>query len=280
MLNVELQLFSGGYCTNIDKIAIKDGKYRLVKFPAIFGLLKHPTFGYILFDTGYSEHFIKETKPFPFNIYAKTTPVYFHKEDSAIHQLEKIGIRSQEIKYILISHFHADHIAGLLDFPNAHFLCFKKAYDVIKNKKGISALKQAFIPNLLPKDFEERVTFIDRKEPVSLPKKYSPFESGFDILDDGSMYAVDLTGHAIGQFGIFLQDQNNREVLLSADATWSSRAFRENIPPHKLADLIIPDKKSYLNNLHKLHLLYRNNPTIHIMPSHCTEIWKREIIHE
>jgi glyoxylase-like metal-dependent hydrolase (beta-lactamase superfamily II) len=272
-MNVKLSLHNAGYCTHQEKISIKDGNFKTIKFPAIYALIEHPTKGYMLVDTGYSSHFMTETKSFPFNIYKNLTPVSFNDGSvPAVDMLKSKGISPNEIKHIIISHFHADHIAGLKDFPNAHFICLKDAYDDISGKKGISALRRAFVPNLLPDNFKERLTLLDRKNMVVVDKDKRPFEVGYDILGDRSLIGVDLTGHAIGQMGIFLSTENE-EYLLSADASWSSRAFREFVPPHVIANIIIPKKKSYILNLERLHHLYKNNPNIKIIPSHCSEVW-------
>jgi glyoxylase-like metal-dependent hydrolase (beta-lactamase superfamily II) len=269
-MSLGFRLFSAGYCTNFERITLKSGKFKSIKFPANFALIKHPSEGYILFDTGYSQHFIEETKKFPFNIYKMLTPVYFNEDESAYNQIINKGIDPEEIKYIIISHFHADHIAGLKDFKNCKFICFNKAYYEIKDKTGISALKNAFIPNLLPTDFEKRVIFIDMKQPFYIGNEYSPLTFAYDVFSDRSILAVELTGHAVGQMGIIFENNNNK-IFLCADACWSSKAYKDNIPPSSITKLINPKQREYIRNLKKLHMLYKNNNDIKIIPSHCTE---------
>lgn len=272
--DITLKLFQCGYCVHPEKIAVKDGSWKKVKFPALVGLIHHPEHGYILFDTGYAEHFFQATRHFPYSLYPKITPVYFNEEESIKAQLEEIGISSSEISYIIISHFHGDHIGGLLDFPEAKFICLKKAYRYIQYKKGFSAIKNGFLPDLLPSNFTERVIFLDERASIKLSDKLAPYKEGWDVFQDGSIIAVDLSGHAVGQIGVFLKDQEKGNVFLCADACWQSRAYRERVLPNPLAYIIMPEVTSYKENIDRLHEFYKRHPDWKIIPTHCQEIWR------
>ncbi|KRG16682.1 hypothetical protein ACA30_00500 [Virgibacillus soli] len=274
MNELSLQLFQAGYCVHPEKIAIKDGRWGKVRFPALVGLIRHPNKGYILFDTGYAEHFFTASSRFPYSLYPKVTPVYFEHKQSIKAQLAEKGIEPDEIRYIIISHFHGDHIAGLLDFPKATFICFKTAYEFIKSKTGFAAVRNGYLPGLLPKDFESRALFLDEELPIKLTKDYTPYMEGWDVFQDGFILAVDVTGHAIGQMGIFLRDVQSGPIFLCADACWQSRAYREKKMPHPLAYLIMPDVQKYRENLWRLHEFHHLHPEWTIIPTHCTEIWR------
>lgn len=272
-MSVKVKFFQAGYCTHPEAVVIRGGRWKISNFPSLFALITHPQLGYILFDTGYSERFFQETKKFPFQIYALTTPVYFQSEDSAVYQLQKEGIEATEINYIIISHFHADHIGGLLDFPNAKFICFQSAYQAVRDLQGIKALKAGFLSGLLPLDFAERVIFVEDKPIVSLPSRFNPFENGIDLFSDGSLLAVELPGHAIGQLGLFFTDFDNQDYFLIADACWLSRAYQELVLPSPITKLIFSNQKEYVDTLEKIHHLYKLNPQIQVIPTHCSNIF-------
>lgn len=270
----KIQFFQAGYCTHPEAIVIQGGKWKNSIFPSLCSLISHPEFGNILFDTGYSDRFFQETRNFPFRLYALTTPVYFQSEESIAAQLQQQNIAPEAIQYIIISHFHADHIGGLRDFPNAKFLCFRSAYANVKNKQGFNAVLAGFLAGLMPDDFEERAIFVEDKKIVSLPSEYAPFDRGIDIFGDNSILAVELPGHAIGQLGLFIKDSNNQTYFLIADACWLSRAYQEFITPHPLANLIFANKIEYADTLQKIHQLHKLNPKIKVVPTHCGETWK------
>ncbi len=235
-------------------------------------MLEHPRLGPILFDTGYTPCFFRQTQRFPYNIYAKITPVYVDKTESACHQLKAKGISPTNIKYLIISHFHADHIGGLADFPQAQYVYFRQAYEAVKNKRGIQAVRAGFLPGLIPPDFTERSRPIDMGQTTPLPPEYAPFSHGVDIFGDSSLLAVSLPGHAHGQMGLFMQTNNVGPVFLAADACWRSQAYQDLIWPHPLANLVLADAKAYRQTLSQLHHLHKNNPAIHIVPSHCSDV--------
>lgn len=269
MSDIKCKILKAGYCFQNELHTIIKGKNKRTKFYAMAVLLEHPDFGYMLFDTGYSEEFYNATKNFPYSIYAKITPVNIDNKSCVKAQLEGMGISPDEIKYVIISHFHADHISGLKDFKKAKFLCLENAYKSLKNKTGFSALREGFLPDFLPENFDNRFEFISNKK---VCKKYKPFEEIYDIFNDGSILGVDLSGHAKGQLGIIVGD-----TFFVSDACWYSKSYRENILPPLWVRLLIGDNKKYIESLEKIHLFYKNNPDFKIIPSHCNEFWDKYV---
>ncbi|MGA0198233.1 MAG: MBL fold metallo-hydrolase [Prochlorotrichaceae cyanobacterium] len=274
MMSLKVDFFQGGYCTHPEKIVISDGNWSTQQFPSLFVLITHPQLGLILFDTGYSDRFFQETRDFPLNIYAFITPVYFQEEDSAVSQLQEKGIEPEAIKYVIISHFHGDHIGGLQDFPHAQFICFKSAYQAVKGLRGFNALRAGFLAGLVPEDFEKRTLFVENKNSIPLPSECAPFENGFDLLGDQSLIGIELPGHATGQLGLFFTDENHQSYFLIADACWLSRAYQEFIKPHPITSLIFSDQKEYVDTLSKIHQLHKANPNLKIIPTHCRTTWQ------
>ncbi|MEJ8544271.1 MBL fold metallo-hydrolase [Brevibacillus borstelensis] len=271
-MNVTLTLLDTGYCRQLEAISLGGGRLRSIHFHAVAGFIHHPNEGLLLFDTGYAPHFYAAAARFPYSLYAKATPVFSERSQSLKEQLASKGIGPEMVKGILISHFHADHIAGLRDFPSARLYCFRSAYEDVRGLRGLAAVKKGFLPELMPEDFEERAVFIDDGPKVRLSREYRPFEEAYDPFADKSLLAVDLNGHAKGQFGVFLRDAQGRDILLCADAAWSSRAYREHRPPHPVAHLIKAHSAAYLQNLRRLHELHRSRPELYILPTHCPEV--------
>jgi glyoxylase-like metal-dependent hydrolase (beta-lactamase superfamily II) len=273
-MHLDYTLFSAGYCSHPECITIKGGRWCSQKYPALCALIKHPEYGNILFDTGYSPRFFEETKKWPLWLYKKITPVKIPNEETLIYQLQQKDINPEDIAYIVLSHFHADHIAGIRDFPNAKIICSRLGFNAVKRTKGIAALKKGFIAGLLPDDFESRLTFLEDKKAIPLDNFMRPFVEGVDIFGDGSLIAVSLPGHAVGQFGLLFTDSSQKQVFLVADSCWSSKAYRDYKLPSTITYLIHDKKSAYQNTLSKLHRLYNQNKKIRIVPSHCQEVWQ------
>jgi len=185
--------------------------------------------------------------------------------------LARRGLNADALSLVVLSHFHADHMGALHDFPNAAFSCSRRGLESIEGKSSLSGLRHAFLPELMPPGFRSRAEFVEDLPQVPLADHWRPFEIGRDLLGDGSLVAVDLPGHAIGQFGLAFDGRDGRPVFLVADACWSRRAYRENLTPSLLGWIPQADRSAYRETLQKLHELHCRSPEIRIVPTHCDE---------
>lgn len=263
----ELELMAAGHCEQFERVVRKGGRWTMIPFPGAFALLKHPEHGIILFDTGYSAHNFAEMKPLPYRIYQWITPITLPPGQSAKEQLLARGIQPDDVKYIILSHFHADHIGGCRDFPQATFICSRRDYEYLAPKSGMSALKEAFIPKLLPINFINRVQFVEEKPLVQPAHVGDIFTAGYDVFGDGSVTAIFLPGHTHFQFGIVVQTEQ-KPYFLVADACWTHEAYEHLALPLPVAKLIKSNYEAYVSTVRQLHHLHLANPEVEIVPCH------------
>lgn len=268
---MKIDILHAGYCTAPEHFAIHGGRWRAIHFPAMFALLRHPKFGAMLFDTGYSYRFFDETKKFPNRFYRWMTPVTLHEEDLVVNQLSTFDLRPQDISHVFISHFHADHVASLPDLAWSRYVYLPHAYSGLRNSPPSENLKHAFLRGLIPSDFDSRSHQVDMTKPILLSEEYAPFKTGYDLLGDESIIGVELPGHAHGQMGIFARDDDGRLFFFVADAAWLKRSIVENRPPHKIVNFLFSDLETYRKTLGDLHSYYLTHPETIIVPSHCEE---------
>lgn len=261
---IKYQLFESGYCHHCERMTLKSGTMKKREYPATCVLLHHPNAGYILFDTGYSNRFFQLTRYYPFSLYRYLTPVTLKK--SLKEQLIEQNIQPEEINYIVISHFHADHIGGLSDFPNARFICHQEALKDIRNKNRFRALLQGVLPALLPKDFYQRTMELGNKA-IELEPALHPFKQGFDLFGDRTIIAIPLPGHAKGQIGLYVN--NDQKVFFVADSCWHREAFQDLDFPSMVTYMIHDNKEQYIQTIKNLHTLHQHNKEISIIPAHC-----------
>ena len=119
---VSFRLLKVGSCSHLECMAIGGGRWQGVEFPSLCALIGHPERGWMLYDTGYSEHFLAATETFPERFYRLLTPVELRSTECLVAQLQSLGIEAADIREVLISHFHGDHVAGLRDFPQCGFV--------------------------------------------------------------------------------------------------------------------------------------------------------------
>ena len=269
MSAVKVSVFAAGYCSCPEHIAIRGGRRANIRFPAMFAQFEHPRFGAMLFDTGYSRRFFDETRRLPSRLYRMMTPVTLREDQLAVNQLAALNIRASDVTRVFISHFHADHICALADFPRAAYVYLPQAFDSVRFLRGPKAVSRAYLPGLIPGDFVERSQPVAVSEALRLPPEFAPFSRGFDLLGDGSLLAVELPGHAAGQMGVFARAQDGAMYFFVADAAWLRDSIRENRPPHRLADLLFADPGAYRATLWSLHMFERNRQDVRLIPSHC-----------
>jgi glyoxylase-like metal-dependent hydrolase (beta-lactamase superfamily II) len=227
-----------------------------VRFHAVAFLLRHPRIGPVLVDSGYSSRFHAETRRLPGSLYGRITQVTLSETGGVAARLEGLGISREEVRHVVITHFHADHIGGLRDFPEARFHCSRLAWESVKDLRGLAAVRHGFLPGLLPEDFADRLSFVE--------------EGAGELFACGSLRTINLPGHAPGQIGLRFTGSDSRPVLLAADACWTSEAFRQNRMPHPVTRLL-HDWDAYAATLRRLHELHLAESELRIVPTHCPE---------
>lgn len=269
---LQCHILDTGYCLAHEHHLLRGGSRRTIACHSIAALLHHPAHGWLLWDTGYAPRMRDVTQRWPFWLYRRATPLHIRSDQAVVAQLARFGLAPADVGTILISHFHADHIAGLHDFPDARFVATQAAYDDVQNRQGFNALRRAFIPALLPVDFAHRTTLLGAFAGPALPG----LGPTHDLFNDGLLRLVALPGHARGQIGLLARTDRGL-ILFAADGCWHSRAIRERRPPHPLTYLFVDDARAVSQTINALHVFAAACPDARIIPSHCPEAFAREV---
>src|SRR5271157_5417096 len=152
-------------------------------------LVKHGD-QYLLWDTGH----------------AMTTPNVAPKV-SVVDQLAKIELKPEQITFVGISHYHADHTGQVGSFPKATLLIGKGDWDAITSPKPAEGV------NFKP--FEGWIKGDSKVEPLALDK---------DVFGDGTVIVLRTPGHTPGHQSLLVKLPQTGNVVLSGDAVH----FREN----------------------------------------------------
>src|SRR6201747_2907311 len=153
-------------------------------------LIKHGD-DYMLWDTGH----------------AMTAPNVAPKV-SIVDQLAKIDVKPEQIKYVGISHYHADHTGQVASFAKSTVLIGAKEWE------AITAPKPAAGVNFKP--FESWIKGESKVEPLALDK---------DVFGDGSVIMLRTPGHTPGHSSLLVKLPQMGAVILSGDAVH----LRENL---------------------------------------------------
>lgn len=267
---IEISFFESGYCTAHASIADPVNGKGKCRFYAIWALLKHPEKGYLLFDTGYSKRFFEATGNFPDRIYRWATPVTIDENESAAKILERRGIRPEQINYVIVSHFHGDHICGLKDFPSATFICSESSFNQMNSCTGISAVSKGILKELIPEDFNRRVQFIEN---IGSPCQREKGPLMYDLFGDGTIGVILLPGHARGMLG-FVARCDGKLFCFATDASWSRSTWIKRILPRRIVKLFFDSWNDFIGTQEELRSFQNENPDAIVLFTHCPETLK------
>lgn len=227
-----LDYFPAGYCSSYSGLLFKGLKNQKMIFPAGVFLIKHRDQGYILYDTGYHLRIKQQLRYLPYRL---GTPVQMTADDQIDVLLQKRGIQPEEIRYVVLSHLHPDHLGGAALFPKAQFMISQDVYQVYQKP----SLKDLIFKEFLPSDFEDRLTIL---QPADYHAAF-PYRPTLDLFGDGSILVASVDGHAKGQACLYLSEL---ELLLAADLCWGIDLLPYTSQMRFLPSLVQDSKDDYL----------------------------------
>jgi glyoxylase-like metal-dependent hydrolase (beta-lactamase superfamily II) len=219
---MRLYAFSSGALT-IAKSALQAGATsNPIQVPVGFYVVRHPK-GNVLFDTGNNDKIIAD--PSYWGVFAKDlNPV--RTPDVAIDtQLAKIGLKPDDIKYVVVGHMHLDHGGNIGKFPKSTLIVQK---DEVRN---------AFWPEpgtaapYIPGDF-----MMLRNDPGNpLPNKWPmiQLQGDLDLFNDRSVVVKRWVGHTPGSQMMIVRLPKTGTVILTSDNVY----FAENVTKNLLPDV-------------------------------------------
>ncbi|KAF6813571.1 beta-lactamase-like protein [Colletotrichum musicola] len=178
--------------------------------------------GPILFDTGIS---VKVNEPGYYPCW-NPVPGWLNRfdvtpEDAIIPRLAERGVKPSDLQAVVISHLHHDHAGGIKDIalaaPDVPIYVGREHWDAF-GKHPIYAAIQGCLPNDWPADFQPRILdFVKGPE-------LGPWAGSCPITADGSVVAVDTSGHMPGHLSLIVTEDNDdgtkTNYLLAGDATY------------------------------------------------------------
>jgi N-acyl homoserine lactone hydrolase len=221
---MKLYVFSSG--------ALKIGKNILqnlcpqeeIRIPVGFFVVMHPK-GNVLFDTGNNDKIITDPGywgPFFKSLSPVNTP------DVAIDaQLGNIGLKPDDIKYVVVGHMHLDHAGNVAKFPNSTLIVQR---DEIRN---------AFWPEpgtagpYIPGDVAPLRSDLGE----ALPNKYKMIQlnGDMDIFGDSSIVVKRWVGHTPGSQMLVVRLPKTGAIILTSDNVY----FRENVEKNILPNVAL-----------------------------------------
>jgi glyoxylase-like metal-dependent hydrolase (beta-lactamase superfamily II) len=221
-----------------ERLILRGGGWQKIRLRVRYGLIIHPRAGPVLIDTGYTPHVTTGARRSAMlRFYGAVLGPELVEAGQPMSILARFGLTPRDIRTVIVTHFHADHISGLPLFPNARFIASDAAWSRLKARTARQNLRHGVFTELFPADFETRLDGLSAMGQIA-PRGDIP--GGADLFGDGSVIAVDLPGHADGQFGLLFPEMD-RPLLYAVDVQWLLKALVENRTPGFPARLLAED---------------------------------------
>lgn len=206
---------------------------RDIKMPISMWVLDHPM-GLVVFDTGnnvaVSDGQCKSHWAAGLCDWIQPSQT---RSDVIDKQLEKLGYKISDVKIVITSHSHLDHIGNIEMFPDAiHVIQKKEMY-------------QAW----WPEKFQRNGTHVMADYDDARDFNYLELTGDYDLFGDGSVVILSTPGHTMGHQSLKVKLPETGTVILAQDAIW----MEENLEGHPAS--LNYSVLDYTNSLNRLKMM-------------------------
>lgn len=189
-------------------VAVGASGKRVMDQPAY--LIEHPVHGLVMFEAGHHSQIADAPgEHLGFIHAAGLMPMEQEQGQDARTQLARAGFDPDAVRFIVVSHFHPEHVGAVEEFPSA---------TIIADAREIDWGRKSPDYNYVPHEYDG----VRRWQPLRFDasKSFSAFPSAHDLFGDGSVLIVSSPGHTPGHVSIAVNLPSG-PVLLTGDVAWS-----------------------------------------------------------
>jgi glyoxylase-like metal-dependent hydrolase (beta-lactamase superfamily II) len=133
---------------------------------------------------------------------------------SVVDQLAQLGVKPEQVQFVGISHYHADHTGQVASFPQSMLLIGKGDWDAITSPKPAAGVNAA--------PFAHWASGAGKVEPLLADK---------DVFDDGTVLILNAPGHTPGHHGLMVKLKEKGNVLITGDLVHFHENYETNGVP-------------------------------------------------
>ncbi|PDQ18614.1 MBL fold metallo-hydrolase [Mesorhizobium sanjuanii] len=219
--------------------------------PIPWYLIVHPK-GNIVIDGGTAVEAARD----PVGWWGDTTKKYYpimDPEEGCVNQLGKIGMKPDDIKFVLHSHLHLDHSGACGNFPKARHLVQRR--EIAWAFAADWFMQGGYIKKDLTKD--------------GISWDVMEGEDQYDVFGDGSVQTFLSPGHTPGHQSIMVRLPNTGSILLAIDAAYTMDHWEEKCLPGALTSA-----QEAAASVRRLRRIAEKENAI-VVPGHDMETWKK-----
>lgn len=210
-------------------------------------LIEHPE-GIIVVDSG-ETHKINDPgyvdcDPVTAWVYSNNLRFAVNTADELPAQLRALNMDPADVRILVQTHLHSDHMGNIGSFPNAEIYVPEADYP-----NGMGALRCHYPPSFAPKFAAWRN--------LDLPG----FQQAHALTGDGNLMIVPTPGHSMGHQSVLLRDVE-RDYIFAGDTSFDEAQLREAI-----IGGIVADTGLARSTIAKLQTYLKERATVYL-PTH------------
>ena len=171
-------------------------------------LIEHPE-GLCLVDSGQTAEAAKKGYFAQWYPFFRLSRFELSTADEAANQIVRAGFDLRDVRWVVLTHLHTDHVGGIGAFGSSKVLVTRREWNVAQGFRG---RVWGYLPHRWPANFQP--TTIDFSGPP-----IGPFQSSYDIDSDCTLTYVPLPGHTRGHAALLVRGKRAPWYLCAGDVT-------------------------------------------------------------
>lgn len=140
--------------------------------------------------------------------------------DDAAAQLVMAGIAIRDIRWVVLTHLHTDHVGGIGAFGTAELLVSPTEWH---RAQGLGGRIRGYLPQYWPTHAPPHLVSFNGPA-------VGPFPSSYDVAGDGRLVMVPLPGHTPGHSALLVRNGAAQSFLCAGDAALTADKMSGDCP--------------------------------------------------
>lgn len=182
---------------------------------------------------------------------------YLPAGDAIDEQLHKLGVRTADLDYVVLTHLDCDHVCGVHQVADAKRIIVSESEMRFAEKFSFSN-KFRFQPRWW------------KDVPIGLfpwNSNEGPFRRSYDLLGDGSVQLINIPGHTDGLVAVKITNKKGEYVLIDSDGAYGRKSWEKMIRPG-----IASDRKEQLKSLQWIREMSLSKNCVESLANHDVDV--------
>ncbi|MCG2631302.1 MBL fold metallo-hydrolase [Bradyrhizobium sp. WYCCWR 13023] len=233
-----MKLFNSAHIDVFAGLVKRGAGLRRARLTVRYGVIDLGGRGLCLVDTGVGPEVTQGSRSAALRLYSAVLRPQLNADEAVEKTLRNLGVAPADIRHVIVTHFHADHVSSLRLFANAAFTAWGATARAVMGMSTAAALHNGIFKELIPPDITQRLIPVEGLARVATG---TVLGDGHDLFGDGSYLAVPLPGHAFGHFGVFWREATG-PVIYATDAAWTREALMQDKTPWISSAIVFDDR--------------------------------------